>query len=164
MVVKYLFKIVKNKSVQFVNNVNEKTYYDSSLGKIISLDNDKMGEINVLNKVLTNKLGKKKCVVTVDIDFDLFVQLEKEVSKYPTVNLDYTVIVNDKKYADLRESLKEFRSNLIKEYELVGRYENKYTIRYVLGSNNKTLETKELQTFKERFISHIKKSGFEIIE
>ena len=43
-------------------------------------------------------------------------------------------------------------------------YENKYTIKYTLGSDHKTLEQKDLQTFKERFIKHIKDHGFNINE
>lgn len=169
-IVKYLFKIIKDKDVNLLNNVNEKKYYDESLGKNIMLDNEKLGEINVLNKTLTNKLSHKKCVVTIDIDFDMFVTLEKEVklaketSKYPIVSLDYTIILNDKKYEDLKLVLEQFRSNLIKSCELLGVYENKYSIRYVIGSDNKTLEQKDLQTFKERFIKHIKDNNFEIIE
>ena len=169
-IVQYLFKIVKDKNVIFTNNVNEKKYYDESLGKNIMLDNEKLGEINVLNKLLTNKLSKKKCVVTIDIDFDMFVTLEKEVklaketSKYPEVILDYTIILKDKKYSDLKLVLDDFKSNLIKSYELLGVYENKYTVRYILGNDNRTLEQKDLQAFKERFISHIKNNGFEIIE
>ena len=169
-VVKYLFKIVKDKNINFTNNVNEKKYYDEALGKNIMLDNSKYGEINVLNKSLTNKLSKKKCVVTIDIDFDIFVKLEKEsklakeTSKYPTVTLDYTIILNEKKYSDLKTCLDEFKSKLIKSCELLGVYENKYTIRYILGNDNRTLEQKDLQTFKERFISYIKENNFEIIE
>lgn len=169
-IVKYLFKVIKDKNVNLLNNVNEKKYYDESLGKNIMLDNEKLGEINVLNKSLTNKLSKKKCVVTIDIDFDMFVTLEKEVklaketSKYPTVSLDYTIILNDKKYSDLKLVLEQFRSNLIKSCELLGVYENKYSIRYIIGSDNKTLEQKDLQTFKERFIKHIKDNNFEIME
>ena len=45
-IVKYLFKIVKNKNVSFINNVNEKKYYDSSIGKNIMLDNNKYGATN----------------------------------------------------------------------------------------------------------------------
>jgi len=169
-VVKYLFKMLKDKDVVLTNNVNEKSYYDEALGKNILVDNEKIGEINVLNKTLTNKLSKKKCIVTIDINFDLFIKLEKvtklakDVSKYPTVTLDYTIILNDKKYSDLKIVLDEFRSNLIKSCELLGVYENKYTIRYLLGNDNRTLEQKDLQTFKERFISHIKNNNFEIIE
>ena len=37
-------------------------------------------------------------------------------------------------------------------------------IRYTLGSDFKTLEQKDLQTFKDRFIKHIKDNGLKIIE
>ena len=170
-IVKYLFKVLKNKEVSIDNNINEKTYYDTSLGKIITIDNTKYGEVNVLNKIVTNKLAKKKVIVCVDIDFDKYVTLRKEdilsknISKYPTVELDYTVIMpNDTKYDTLKEVINNFKSNLIRNYELVDIYENKYTIKYVLGSDTKTLEQKDLQSFKERFISHLKDNGLSIQE
>ena len=170
-IVKYLFKMLKNKSVTFTNNVNEKSYYDTSLGKVINVDNTKLGEINVLSKVVTNKLAKKKVIVCIDIDFDKYVRiiptqkLATEVSKYPTVELDYTIIMpNNTKYDTLKQVLSDFKSNLIKSYSLIGTYENKYTIRYILGSNTKTLEQKDLTNFKDRFIEHIKNNNLSIIE
>ena len=169
-VVKYLFKVLKNKDVTFTNNINELSYYDDALGKIINIDNTKIGVLNVLNKSCTNKLSKKKAIVTVDIDFDKYVKLEKEetiskeISKYPEVELDYTIILENKKYGDLENVLKFFESKLIKNYHLVSVYENKYLIRYTLGSNTKTLEQKDLQSFQERFIEHIKNSGLKILE
>ena len=169
-IVKYLFKVLKNKEVTFTNNVNEFNYYDDALGKIINIDNSKIGVLNVLNKSCTNKLSKKKAAVTVDIDFDKYVKLNKEdvlskeISKYPEVELDYTIILENKKYEDLDKVLKSFFSKLVKSYRLVEVYENKYLIRYTLGSDTKTLEQKELQTFKERFIEHIKASGLKILE
>ncbi len=170
MVVKYVFKVYKNKDIAFKDNINEKKYYDSNLGKLIYVDDKKVGELNVLNKRLASKIAKKKMIVTLDIDFDLFVELNKEeiisqeVSKYPTVSLDYTIKIDKKKYQDLEDMLKDFRSNLIKSYELVGVFKDKYTIRYVLGSNNKTLEQKDIQTFKDRFMSYIKDNGLMIEE
>ena len=169
-IVKYLFKMLKNKEVTLSDNINEKAYYDDKLGKIIKLDDTRIGTLNVLNKSCTNKLSKRKYVITIDIDFDKYINiskeeiLAKEVSKYPEVELDYTIIVEDKKYADLKEILDKFISNLIRNYKLVEVYENKYLIRYTLGSNSKTLEQKELQTFKERFIKHVKESGLNILE
>lgn len=169
-VVKYLFKVLKNKEVTFTNNVNEYNYYNDTLGKIINVDDNKIGTINVLNKSYTNKLSKKKAIVTIDIDFDKYTTLEKEeklskeISKYPEVELDYTIILDNKKYADLEEVLKSFPSKLIKNYRLIEVYENKYLIRYTLGSNNKTLEQKDLQTFQERFIAHIKANNLKIEE
>lgn len=167
----YIFKSLKHKEVTLTNNVNEKEYYDKNLGKIINVDNTKIGTINVLDKIYTNKLSKKKTIVCVDIDFDLFVKLnkdtilEKVVSKYPSVELDYTIIMpSDKKYENLKEVLNTFKSKLIKKYELVSIYENKYTIKYTLESPYKTLEQKDLQTFKERFITHLKENNYSINE
>ena len=151
----YIFKALKHKEIRISNNVNEKEYYDKNLGKIINVDDTKIGTINVLDKIYTNKLSKKKAIVCIDIDFDKYAKLEKDiilekvVSKYPSVELDYTIIMpTDKKYEDLKEVLKEFKSKLIERNELVSIYENKYTIKYVLGSPYKTLEQKDLQTFK----------------
>ena len=106
----------------------------------------------------------------IDIDFDKYVKLNKtqvlskEISKYPEVELDYTIILDGKKYEDLEKVLKTFLSKLIRSYRLVDVYENKYLIRYTLGSDFKTLEQKDLQTFKERFIRHIKDNGLNIVE
>lgn len=39
----------------------------------------------------------------------------------------------------------------------------KYTMRYILGSEEKTLESKEIDKFKEKFMEHITKNGLEIL-
>lgn len=170
-ITKYIFKALKNTEIEISNNINEYGYYDKSLGKIITIDNTKYGEINVLNKALTNKLAKKKAIVMIDIDFDKYVLLnkeeilEKKISKYPRVELDYTIVLPENtKYDDLKEVLNNFRSNLIEKYELVSIYENKYTIKYTLGSDHKTLEQKDLQSFKERLISHLSSNNYIVNE
>ncbi len=169
-IAKYIFKTLKNKDVHFQENHNTLSYYDEALSKEIILEDDVVGKIDVLKKKYTNKIAKKKAIVTIEIDFDKYVALAKknilaqEISKYPTVNLDYTVIVNNQKYAYLTKVLDDFKSNLIINRKLMGIYENKYTLRYTLGSNNKTLEQNDLQKFKERFIEHIKNNNLDIME
>jgi len=170
-VIKYIFKVLKNKNVEIESNNEVKDYYDKNLAKNILIEDAKYGEVNVLNKVYTNKLGKKKVIVTIDIDFDKYIDITKEVklatviSKYPSVELDYTVILPEStKYSDLKNVLDTFKSNLILNRSLKDVYENKYTIKYILGSDHKTLEQKDLQSFKERFIAHIKSNGLDIIE
>lgn len=170
-IVKYLFKNLKNKNVTFVDNINERNYYEDTLGKKVIIDDDVIGELNVLSKRVANKIGKKKAIVCTELDFDKYVDIEKnkiiakDISKYPTVELDYTIIMPDnKKYIELLEVLKAFKSNLIQSYNLLGTYENKYTIRYIIGSDHKTLDQKDLSNFKERFIEHIKNNGLSIIE
>ena len=60
-----------------------------------------------------------------------------------------------------------FKNKYVKGYQLVGTYEDKevkkYTIRYTLGSENKTLEGREIDKFKEKFMEHITKNGLEIL-
>lgn len=174
-IIKYLFKMLKNKDITFMNNVNEKEYYNQSLGNIIMLEQGRIGELNLLNKACTNKLAKKKSVVTIDIDFDKFVELpkeeklSKEISKYPNVELDYTIIAGlEDKYMIVEEILNDFRSPIIRNLSLIDTYqdsyEKKFTIRYTVGCDDKTLDGKELNDFKEKFINHIRKNGLEISE
>ena len=170
-VVKYIYGLLKNKKVIFIQNNEVKEYYDKKLSKNIIVDEHKMGEINVLNKELANKISKRKAVVCVDICFDKYVLLEKnnilakEINKYPVVYLDYTVILPEGfKYYELSNVLEKFKNNIILDYYLIGKYQNKYTIRYVVGHKNKTLNQEDLQVFKEKFIDHILKNNFEIIK
>ena len=114
---------LKNLNVDFTENINEKVYYDASLGKNIMLNGKKIGELNVLGKAYTNKLAKKKAVVTMDIDFDSYVTLSKQaitaisVSKYPEVNLDYTIITNkETKYVLLKQLLTNFKQKIKESY------------------------------------------------
>ena len=169
-IVKYIFKQLKNKDIVIKPAVKTWDYNDLSLTKDIYLDEEKIGYISVLNKNVTNKIGKKKSIVTIDIDFDKYTDIVKEeviaknISKYPTVELDYTIILENKKYDYLKEVVSLFRSNLIVYYKLKGIYENKYTISFTLGSDHKTLEQKDIQNFKERFINHIKENDLYIME
>ena len=166
-----LFKTLKHQAIKLTNNAETQEYYDLALSKNISIEDQKYGELNVLKKTYTNKLAKKKSIVVIDIDFDLYEKLNKIpvtevlVSKYPEVLLDYTIILpENKKYSDLEQVLELFKSNLIKSYSLVSVYENKYTIKYTIGSNDKTLGQKDLHNFKDRFLAHVKASGFDIKE
>ena len=170
-IIKYIFKSLKNMNVELINNVSEKSYYDDNLGKVIKYNDLVLGQLNVLKSVYTNKIVKKKAIIVIDIDFDKYVELNRvdlkaqELSKYPTVDLDYTIILSkEQKYDDLKSVLSTYKSKLINDYKLISVYESKYTIRYNLGSDFKTLEQKDLQTFKKRFIEHIRENGFEIME
>ena len=170
-IVKYLFKILKGKNVDIIKNNKTEIYYNQDLSKLITIDDSSYGTINVLNTDITNKLSKKKQVICIDIDFDKFIELNKEtiiasnISKYPTVELDYTIIApSDIKYSYIKETLEKYKNDFIQNYKLIGTYENKYTIKYTIGSNTKTLEQKELQGFKDSLIQFLKDNNLSIIE
>ena len=149
-------------------------YYDENLSNEILVHKNVLGYVHVFNGECTRYVGKKKAMVVIDIDFDMYVSLDvqeilyENVSKYPNVTLDYTILTSkDFKYEDLLKILKPFNNKYVKEYRLVGTYEDKevkkYTMRYILGSEEKTLETKEIDKFKEKFMEHIAKKGLEIL-
>ena len=168
-----LFKSLKHIKVDFKKG-RMFDYYDENLSNEILIHKNVLGYVHVFNGECTRYIGKKKALVAIDIDFDMYVSLDPQeilyenVSKYPNVTLDYTILTSkDFKYEELLKVLKPFNNKYVKEYRLVGTYEDKevkkYTMRYVLGSEEKTLETKEIDKFKEKFMEHIAKNGLEIL-
>ena len=168
-----LFQTLKHQKIEWQKEVPD-SYYDENLSYAILIQKKTMGYLKVFNGVCTRYIGKKKALVAIEIDFDEYVSLPvletlyQEVSKYPMVTLDYTILTSkDMKYEDLLKILKPFYNKFVKEYKLVGTYEEekkmKYTMRYILGSEEKTLESKEIDKFKEKFMEHITKNGLEIL-
>ena len=169
-----LFKTLRNISVTFSKS-EVSDYYDNELTYAIKYEELTLGFIKVFNSTVSKEVAKKKSFVNIKIDFDLLMELPKkevihtEISKYPTSELDYTVIMPiDSKYSTLEKILMEFNSPIIKTYKLIGTYKSdtelKYTIRYVVGLNDKTLTNEELQDFKDKFITHIKNNNLSIME
>ena len=168
-----LFKSLKHIKVDFKKG-RMFDYYDENLSNEILIHKNVLGYVHVFNGECTRYIGKKKALVAIDIDFDMYVSLDPQeilyenVSKYPNVTLDYTILTNKEfTYEELLKILKPFNNKYVKEYRLVGTYEDKevkkYTMRYILGSEEKTLETKEIDKFKEKFMEHIEKNGLEIL-
>ena len=164
---------MKHQKIEWQKEVPD-SYYNENLSYAILIQKKTMGYLKVFNGVCTRYIGKKKALVAIEIDFDEYVSLPvletlyQEVSKYPMVTLDYTILTSkDMKYEDLLKILKSFYNKFVKEYKLVGTYEEekkmKYTMRYILGSEEKTLESKEIDKFKEKFMEHITKNGLEIL-
>jgi len=173
-IVNSIISTFKNKKV-ILESTNTFNYYNKDLAKNIIVDNNVIGTINVFKRNITNVINKKKCFIAINIDFDKYFEISKdnilykEVSKYPEVELDYTLIVNkDTKFAIVDNILNEFKTPIIKSRRLIDIYENdeekKVSIRYIVGSNEKTLDGEELKAFKDAFIAHIKSKGLNIIE
>lgn len=173
-IVNSIISTFKNKKVIF-ESIETNNYYNKDLAKNIIVDNEVIGTINVFNRKITNVINKKKCFVAINVDFDKYVEIKKaeilykEISKYPEVELDYTLIVDkDIKFNEIDKILNEFKTPIIKSRKLIDIYENKnekkVSIRYIVGSHEKTLDGEELKSFKESFIAYIKEKGLNIIE
>lgn len=167
-----LIKEFKNLSCSFVRNDNKDF---SELSFDIMLNDNKLGMLSVLNSKLASKIAKKKSIVLLEIDFDKYCDISnntlvyKSLSKYPFTTLDYTIIMpKENNYDTLKEIVDSYQNEYIIDYKLVDRFilenEVKYTIRFTVGSYDKTLTSEDLQQFKESFIKLIKEKGLNIIE
>ena len=71
-------------------------------------------------------------------------------------------------YSTLDNILSKYNNEIILNYKLMDIYENdnnkKITIRYNLGSKERTLTSEELENFKTEFINHIRTNNLEIQE
>lgn len=170
-----LFKSLKNIDVQYVLLDEKEEYYNNELSLGI-LANDKLiGYITVFNRKVSAAINKKKSFICADIDFDKYCMLEqnaytfKEISKYPQTTLDYTIITKRGSfYKNLEEILNKFESPIIMKRELIDIYldgdTKKVTIRYTVGSLEKTLTSEELNDFKNKFIEFLEQNGLGIFE
>ena len=169
-----LFKSLKNIDVKF-DFFEKESYYNNELSMGIIANNDIIGYITVFNRQVSNQISKKSSFICADIDFDKFTLLEtklnlyEDVSKYPTTTLDYTIITKRGIfYKKLDEILNKFTSPIILDRKLVDIYldgENKkITIRYTVGSKEKTLTSEELEDFKNQFINYLAENDLSIIE
>ncbi len=167
-------KVFKNKEVVF-KNAKLDSIYDNKLSCEVIVDDMLIGYIKVITTNYASKLAKKKCFITGEINLDMFSKLDKQkilytvVSKYPEVKLDYSIIMSkDDKYIKLKTILDNYNNNLIKDYALIDKYNSdkdiRYTIRYSLGSDEKTLEQKDLDEFRDNFINYLKDNELEIVQ
>lgn len=165
-----LFSSIKNQKVSFKNGDNKDYYVDGYTQNII-VDNKILGTINILDPKVTYKLGSQKSVVTLEVDFDEFLILEKievekkEVSNYQPVELDFTISTTPEiKYEQIKKKIDQFKNHLMDSYKLVNVYKNNYTIKFILISHKKTLDNSEISAFKNSFISYINEDNMIINE
>ena len=168
-----MFKDLKNIDITFEKS-NIDDIYNNELSLMIKVNDKQLGYISVFNRIISNSINKKKSFIYIDINFDDFEKLElnthiyNEVSKYPITTLDYTIITPiDTTYEEFEKIINEYESDIIIKRELIDIFENeenkKITIRYNVGSFEKTLNSEELDNFKKEFINHIISNKLNIV-
>lgn len=173
-IISYLFKIIKNVEVTYELGTS-KEYYNNNLTLDIKVNNIVYGKITVFKGSIAKEIGKKKTYICADIDFDMFENMEEniylyeDISKYPTVNLDYTIICKKELLvSDIKTILDRFNDELIIKRTFKDVYtsdiDKKITISYTVGSKDHTLNGEELSNFKDKFITYIKSHNLNINE
>lgn len=156
-----IMKIHKNVSVQYVSN--EGTLTDSWIHPIhsyqIIVEGKEQGYLSVIHPKITDHIHKKASIVVGELRLDNINTIPTQkvvyqpISKYQTVDLDLTVIVDQTlPYQSIVEVIQTAKLNYLLGYELVDIYENEekmpgkksVTIRFHLGSYEKTLSKEEI--------------------
>lgn len=170
VIINNLFMTFKNIKVEF-EKIELSDLFHNQLSTGIFTNNQLIGSIVVVE----NPIVKKKCIIYIAINFDQFVELEKQIiiyekpSKYQNVELDYTIIApSDYKYDDIESIIKNFYHEMVINYKFIDVFENesekRYTFRYNVGSYERTLTSDDIESFKSSFINFIKDNNLSVME
>lgn len=169
-IINNLFLTFKNIDVEF-EKVELDNLYHNQLSLGVFVKDQLIGSIGVVE----NQIIKKKSIIFVSIDFDQFVELEKQnpvyekTSKYQNIELDYTVITpNNYMYNQVHNIIMGFNNEMIMKCDFVAVFENeeekKFTFRYTIGSYERTLTSDDVELFKTSFINYIKDNRLSVVE
>lgn len=178
-IVESIFKIHKNVKVKYVQNNNKLNY--SWLHKvnsyILEVEGNNQGYITVLNPKIKDNINKKASIVILELRIDDLTNVRKQsviynpISKYQTTNLDLTFIVdNNIKFEKMEEIIQNSKLDYLMKYNLVDIYENEekmpgkksVSIRFTIGSKEKTLSKDEIDLHMNTLIENFSKEGMNI--
>ncbi len=171
-----VLKIEKNLEVEYVLNNNNINY--SWINKvntyIIKIEGKDIGYLSLVHPKVAENINKKANIVVVELNLDIINEVAtknikfSESTKYQTVNLDITAIVDQKtQFVDIKNVIKEAKTKYLLGYELVDIYENaeklfgkkSVTLRFSIGSYEKTLSKEEIDFDLNALIENFEKAN-----
>lgn len=175
-----IVKINKNMDVEYKNidNVENNWMHPVNSFEII-VNNMPVGYISVVHPKIKDAINSKSSIVVAELRIDMLGEIAKrdinykEVSKYQTVTFDLSLIVDkDTKYSDIKSIIDSSNMNYLMEYTLVDIYEDAQkllgkkavTIRFTIGSYDKTLTKEQIDEERETVLNALKEKDIYINE
>ena len=171
-------KINKNIKLVFVENTLFTDNFIHPVNSFVVKYKDiVLGYIAVVNPKVKDKINKKANIVIAEIKIEKLASIEsnpvvfKEISKYQTVDFDFSIIVNKEvKYSYIEKVINESNLEYLQNYTLIDVYENEeklkdkknITIRFTIGSDEKTLTKEEIDSEREKLLSKLKENNMTI--
>ena len=165
-----LFKQLYGKSVTFKKGTIDKVYANDDYTLLV----EGYGYITCFKKSYTKACSKKTCIINAEISIEKLMDINveapeyKEISKYPNTTIDYTIILDKETlYEVLEKALNELSNEYIKDYKLVDVYSKdtkNITIRFTLGSNEKTLSSEEIENTSKYIMETLEEKGYKIVK
>ncbi|MDD2627750.1 MAG: phenylalanine--tRNA ligase subunit beta [Clostridia bacterium] len=165
---------LKNQNIEFVAAMSNKEYLNEEYTLEMRVNDKKIGYISVLSKNLSKDCGKKIDIINAEVNINKLMEVAKteivynEPSKYPTTTIDYTIITDkNEDYIKLEKLLNKYTNKYLIEYFIKDIYtddKKKITIRYVIGSKEKTLTHEEISRVSKEILSNIESNGYKIVK
>ena len=136
-----------------------------------------LGYISVLNPRIKDAINKKSNIVVAQINIDMLDKIKyldiqyEEISKYQTVDFDLSIIVDKNvSYFEIEKVIKDANMQYLKSYSLIDVYENEeklkdkknITIRFNIGSSDKTLTKEEIDEERIKLITNLGKYNMNV--
>ena len=170
--------INKHVSLSYVCN---STFDDNFIHPVNSYEvkygDECLGYISVLNPRIKDAINKKSNIVVAQINIDMLDKIKyldiqyEEISKYQTVDFDLSIIVDKNvSYFEIEKVIKDANMQYLKSYSLIDVYENEeklkdkknITIRFNIGSSDKTLTKEEIDEERIKLITNLGKYNMNI--
>lgn len=169
-----------NKHVSFSYVCNSK-FDDNFIHPVNSYEvkygDECLGYISVLNPRIKDAINKKSNIVVAQINIDMLDKIKyldiqyEEISKYQTVDFDLSIIVDKNvSYFEIEKVIKDANMQYLKSYSLIDVYENEeklkdkknITIRFNIGSSDKTLTKEEIDEERRNLITNLGKYNMNV--
>ncbi|HEV7334121.1 MAG TPA: phenylalanine--tRNA ligase subunit beta [Flavisolibacter sp.] len=173
-VVMSLLTALNVKGLSFENG--ESKDFDASLVGFIG--REKVAEIGVVKKALTQKFDSKQQVIFADLYWDKLMQVAsrrvqfREISKFPPVERDLAMVVpKSMAYGDIPEQIKKLRIGQLQDVRLFDIFESEklgtgkksLAVNFTFLDEEKTLTDKEIDNWMNKIMSTLEKNlGAEI--
>lgn len=158
---------LKHKTLSYKAKEAEHSYeHPVNLYEVI-LDGEVIGEIGIVHPVVSKKIDKKADIVFAELDMEAFADVKNasitysEPSKFPPMTYDLSVVMpNGTFFSDLMNCWKNLGQEILKNTRIVDTYDTEtihsITIRFEFSSNERTLESSEVQTVMDKVIENLK--------
>ncbi len=174
-VLSFLAKALKNINLDFAACTSGYNWVHPLKSVNVSYNGNLMGYISVVHPSIKKSIGKKINAAVLEINRDVlqatgFNTIKyKEPSKFPEVTLDYSFLVDTGVTFDkLKEDIGSFKAELLRSFDFVTIYTGKglaegkksMTFRFVIGSDEKTLSSEDINAFAKSLIDYMAGAGY----
>lgn len=175
----YVTKRIKKIEIEKLKEEEIQFNYMSKINSCkITVQGVEIAVVSLLNEKIKENSFKKSSIIFIEMHLDKLNELIKtshsfdEVSKYQTVVIDLSLVIDKNlEFKYIENIIENSRTMYLKSYEIIDIFEGfeklsdkkSITIRFILGSNEKTLTGDEINSCINNLITNFEKSKYNIV-